>query len=56
MADKPPSFRERCEALAEAAEELERIAAIVAREAILMAAAQERFSSRERTRTTKASR
>jgi len=46
MPTKEPSFAERCQLLHDAASDLKAIAALVADEAIRMAAANERFAAR----------
>ena len=56
MTDKQPSFNERCLALAKAADDLKDIAAIVAREALHMTLAKERFAEKREARKTKADR
>jgi len=56
MPNKQPSFAERCRDMHDAAEQLKAIAEMVALEAILMAAAQKRFSERRGGNNRKASR
>lgn len=56
MADKQPSFAERCEMMHRAAEQLEEIAEFLELEGNRMAAAAKRFAERNAKRNTKASR
>ena len=56
MSDKQPSFNERCLALAKAADDLKDIAAVVAREALHMTLAKERFAEKRATRNAKTGR
>jgi hypothetical protein len=49
MADKQPSFAERCRAMHDVDEQLKRAAEVVALEAIRMAAAERCFSERRST-------
>jgi hypothetical protein len=56
MTDKQPSFNERCLALAKAADDLKEITAVVAREALHMTLAKERFAEKRSARSAKADR